>query len=96
MTDWSTSVRNVSSHRKFQGKLSVGSDETTFVIGLKRKLGLARTESNTIAAISKHILFRGWYRNPIIIKTQLCLQPHKWYAIFSLTFGGSFKFQDYK
>ena len=43
----------------YQGKLSVGSDETTFVIGLKRKLGLARTESNTIAAISKHILFRG-------------------------------------
>ena len=48
----------------------------TFIIGLKRKLGLVRRESNTIVAISKHILFRGWYRNPIIIKTQLCLQPH--------------------
>ena len=48
---------------------SVGTDETTFVIGLKWKLGLVRTESNTIAAIYKHILFRGWYRNPIIIKT---------------------------
>ena len=48
-----------SNFENYQGKLSVGSDETTFVIGLKRKLGLARTESNTIAAISKHILFRG-------------------------------------
>ena len=46
-------------------------DETTFIIGLKQKIGLVRRKSNTIAAIYKHILFRGWYRNPIIIKTQL-------------------------